>query len=68
MRDAAYILRYRLDDLIVDTNGRIDWVKSGKGDTLGWMKKPEEAASPIQMQRLFPGTRSASTSRIRTGM
>lgn len=55
VRDAAYILRYRLDDLIIDTNGRIDWVKSGKSDTLGWMKKPEEAASPIQMQRLFPG-------------
>lgn len=53
--DAAYILRYRFDDLIVDTNGRLDWVKSGKSSTLSWMKKPEEAAGPVQMQRLFPG-------------
>jgi zinc protease len=55
VRDAAYILRERMDDLIVDTNGRIDWVKDGKGDTLGWMKKPEEAAGPLQLQRLLPG-------------
>jgi zinc protease len=55
VRDAAYVLRERMDDLIADTNGRIDWVKSGKGDTLKWMKKPEDAAGPMQMERLFPG-------------
>lgn len=55
VQDAAYVIRYRLDDLIVDTNGRIDWVKAGKKDTLTWMKKSEDAARPIQMQRLFPG-------------
>ena len=55
VNDAAYVIRYRMDDLIVDTNGRIDWVKGGKSDILAWMKKAEEAAGPIQMQRLFPG-------------
>ncbi len=55
VRDAAFIVRNRMDDLIADTNGRIDWVKAGKGDTLAWMKKPELAAGPMQMQRLFAG-------------
>ncbi|GDX78359.1 peptidase M16 [Deltaproteobacteria bacterium] len=55
VRDASYSIRYRMDDLIADTDGRIDWVKANKGDILKWMKKPDETASRLQSQRLFPG-------------
>jgi len=54
VKDAAYVIRYRMDDLIADSNGKLDWVKAQKGDTLKWMKKGEDAAPEIQMARLFP--------------
>lgn len=57
VRDAVYVARYRMDDLIADTNGRIGWVKDRKGDILDWMdpEKAGEAAGRIQSARLFPG-------------
>ncbi|MSQ00861.1 MAG: insulinase family protein [Myxococcales bacterium] len=55
--DAVYVARYRLDDILPDTNGRLVWVKEGKDDTLAWMspKKAADAAANIQSSRLFPG-------------
>ncbi len=55
VEDLAYILRYRLDDTVVWTDGKIDWVKDAKKDIIKWMKKGIDAAPVIQRQRLFPG-------------
>lgn len=57
--DAVYVARYRLDDIIPYTSGRLDWVQDGKKATLKWMTPgdPTAADAPgnIQSSRLFPG-------------
>ncbi len=57
VKDAMFVARYRIDDIIPSTSGRIGWVKDGKKDVLGWMKEKEAAtaAGNIQSERLFPG-------------
>ncbi len=55
VEDLAYIMRYRLDDTVVWTDGKIDLVKGEKKDILKWMKKGIDAAPMIQWERLFPG-------------
>ncbi len=57
VKDAVFVARYRLDDIIPDTNGRLAWIKGGKDATLKWMSpgKAAEAAGHIQNALLFPG-------------
>ncbi len=53
--DAVYILRARLDNLIAYTSGRIDWIKEQKDDITAWQKKPDDWATSILLERVFPG-------------
>ena len=55
VKDAVYVLRTRLDNMIAYTNGRIDWVKAQKADIVDWQKKPNEWAIHILYERVFPG-------------
>jgi len=52
--DAMYVLRTRIDELMPDTNMRINWVKDRKGEVLDWMGKPDGWAPRVQMERLLP--------------
>lgn len=52
--DSLYLLRERVDKMLPDTNGRIDWVKDRKGAINTWMKEPDGWASTVTMDRLLP--------------
>lgn len=53
--DLAYLVRARLDTLVVSTSGRIGWVKDQKKAIIKWLKKGEQTAPYIQNERLFAG-------------
>jgi zinc protease len=52
--DALYVLRERIEKLMPDTNGRIDWIDSRKGNVMDWMGKPDGWAPRVAMERLMP--------------
>lgn len=52
--DAMYVLRERMDKLLPDTNGRIDWVKARKKGITEWMKEPAAWSEIIGLERLLP--------------
>ncbi len=54
VNDAMYVLRERIEQLMPDTNGKIDWVKDRKGGVLDWMGKPDGWAPRVAMERLMP--------------
>ena len=51
--DQLYVLRSRLDGVLPDTNGRIDWVKSRKRGILDNMNEEQWWADTEQMTRLL---------------
>ncbi len=51
--DQLYVLRTRLDGLLPDTNGRIDWVKARKRDILDSMAEEQYWADVKQKSLLF---------------
>lgn len=51
--DQLYVLRTRLDGVLPDTNGRIDWVKARKGAVLDSMIEEQYWADNKQMELVF---------------
>ncbi len=54
VEDAMYVLHERVEGILPDTNGRIDWIKDRKGAVLDWMDDPAGWASRTQQERLMP--------------
>lgn len=55
LADAMYLMRQRVDGMLPDTNGRIDWVKARKKDINAWMKEPDGWATVMANERVLPG-------------
>jgi zinc protease len=54
LEDAVYILRDRIDNIIPDTNGKLDWVKARKKALLTGMKYPEFWVDQLTNDNLAP--------------
>lgn len=54
VEDSLYLLRERVDKMMPDTNGRIDWVKDSKSAISTWQKEPDGWAETVAMSRLVP--------------
>ncbi len=55
LEESLYVLRQRVDGLLPDTNGKLDWAAAEKKSLWAGMKQPEWWAGTLQMQRLLPG-------------